>query len=668
MLVGMVALAVDPDADYALVELAGEEGAPSEQLLLAERAVKDTLTGEFRYVRRIRGRALADVQYHPPFTYVPSSRGVGKVVLSRQVPPDRGTGLLAVMPGFDDLSLALARASDLPIPDLLDDRGYLGNAVVRWRGLSPLVAEKYLIENLRERGLLFREEVGSEARSLCPYCDTPLLPLIRDVWQVPAQRGPWIIGRDRAWGVPLPVWCCQRCGEQTCVAGLDELAHRTGLDPMKIEPHRPAIDGLTLPCHACGGSMRRVEAVVDAAFEAAVLSLSSWPSPALHDPASQAAAVTDDQEEVQGMVVTLGDPDLGWIGDLENTATLMQWPRGWRQAVSVEEDGREADGERERDDGPGAPADTQRWAVYTGVTPALAEGGFLLPVWRLAMDLVTGADHDQKQGKERPTGDALLDQWLMACLHESTWIVTRALDAGDAQRAAETVTRLLGDLSLWHRLSEGRGHRVAASVLSQLLAPFVPHLAEAVHRRLTKGTGQSVHLGNWPLPDPDWAEPRLVAGMSEVRELARLGETARLRAGIELERPLRQALVSMTGDPAGAEALAPFQTLLAQLLGAAQVRFGPDAGAQITWHLDLATEQAVQRSVPTVEIRAALASLAPENAANLAAQLGEGLSVGLTVDDRAITLLPDEVVVTMQAKPGWIAAAGEKRLVALEVA
>jgi hypothetical protein len=87
----------------------------------------------------------------------------------------------------------------------------------------------------------------------------------------------------------------------------------------------------------------------------------------------------------------------------------------------------------------------------------------------------------------------------------------------------------------------------------------------------------------------------------------------------------------------------------------------------VEWRLELDPERPVQRDVSQPAIAAALAALSADRAAQFAAQLQQGISVGLEVSDQSITLLPDEVTISVQAKAGWAAAADAEHLVALVV-
>jgi isoleucyl-tRNA synthetase len=653
MLGGMVALAANPQARYALVELPGGSGSPPSQLLLAEAAVARTITGDHRVVRYLSGKSLRGTRYHPPFTFVPAGEGAHRIVLDKDVPLDRGSGLLAVTPAYDALSLALAQALDLPVPTLLDDWGRYDDSVMPWRGLSPLRAEPLLVEDLEARGLLFRQRPMIRLASLCPYCETSLIPQTRHVWSVDTASGAWILSRDRAWGCPLPVWACEDCGEQVCMAGLDELAHRVGQQADQIDPHRPAIDHLTFPCEACSGTMRRVAAVVDSAFETAILPwTAAEPGPA-------------------NLAVGLGDKHLGWLGDLTEMAALLRGSLAWQQAVTVPENDSAAVWDLERR----PPADSVRWAAFTGTTPDLAEQDFLRPLWRLVVQHLSPS-HEQG-GESPPSPDArgegrasgeLLDRWLMARLHQVTHDVTEALDACVPHQATEALVALLEDLRTWYAPHRPEGESEALGQISRLLAPFVPHIAEAIHRRIGGWDAGSVHLEDWPVPDPTWADQALLDSMSLVQELAALGQSARARADIESDRQLPQALVGCYSSQAvDYAALSPFQHLLERELGVARLTFGPDAVTKVSWRVFLDPNRAVERDVDPGEVARALDSLPEDVAADLVSQIEAGLSVSLDVGDQAYTLLPDELRFEALGRPGWAVAAKAGHLVVLEV-
>jgi isoleucyl-tRNA synthetase len=351
---------------------------------------------------------------------------------------------------------------------------------------------------------------------------------------------------------------------------------------------------------------------------------------------------------------------LGWLGDLTEVAALLGGSLAWEQALALPVGEPEIAWDLSRI----PSADALRWAAFAGVTPDQAERTFLRPLWQAAVSLLSQADAPKEQDRD----DGLLDRWVAARLNQAIDAVTQALDVPDSCRAAEELANLVRDLTDWavpYRAGSGRG---TLEPLSRLLAPFVPHLAEAIHRQSKGLAAPSVHLASWPSAG-SWQEAQpILDGLAHVQRWAELGKSARAQAGVAPDQALREAIVSLLATvPAEADQIDPFAGLLARILGVAQVQIVPEAATPVRWRLHLDPEHRVERDLPPAEIEATLAELDDEESARLASQLRAGLSAGLQVSGRAITLLPDEVSFTAQAPAGWVSASDAQHLVLLEV-
>ena len=75
-------------------------------------------------------------------------------------------------------------------------------------------------------------------------------------------------------------------------------------------------------------------------------------------------------------------------------------------------------------------------------------------------------------------------------------------------------------------------------VLSRLLAPFTPFLAEEVYSNLSEGDAESVHLCDWPEPESSLVDADLEDEMQKVRKIVALGRRARNKAEIKVRQPL----------------------------------------------------------------------------------------------------------------------------------
>ena len=296
--------------------------------------------------------------------------------------------------------------------------------------------------------------------------------MARPAWLV----GSWNVGRDRAWGVPLPVWACDQCGHETCVAGLADLlalvgrpeAAQTGSGAGQLDPHRPAVDRPVFPCEQCGGMMRRVSPVLDVALEAAVLpgALSSEP------PGGCGRRFEGQRAWLAGRsdrIAALLRGSLAWG---------RQWhcPKMWCRQTWI-------------------CGSSARRCVALGClyrhNPDQAEQGFMRPLWAWA----DGQMDSQGRGGVASLPQSELervacDSRLQARLYQAVSTVTESLEACDLPRATRELTALAGDLS--GPYGAYRADAGAIDMLSRLLAPFVPYLAEAIYQ----AGGQ--HGAIWP--------------------------------------------------------------------------------------------------------------------------------------------------------------------------
>ena len=158
------------------------------------------------------------------------------------------------------------------------------------------------------------------------------------------------------------------------------------------------------------------------------------------------------------------------------------------------------------------------------------------------------------------------------CSRRSATVIER-MEAFDCTAAGGAIAEYVEDLSNWYvRLSRRRfweGDRAAFATLRHclletvaLLAPFIPFLADEIHANLAGGeVGEfgelpdSVHLRDFPEPDPALADPELEAAMAAVRRTVELGRAARAQAKVKVRQPLRRAVI--VASDAEREAIRP---------------------------------------------------------------------------------------------------------------
>lgn len=187
----------------------------------------------------------------------------------------------------------------------------------------------------------------------------------------------------------------------------------------------------------------------------------------------------------------------------------------------------------------------------------------------------------------------VLDRWILARLSELSGEVTTAMESYELDKATRPFADFIDDLSTWYirrsrdRFKAGDTDSLAAlgitryvlMTTAQLLAPFMPFLAEDIYGRLRSATdSQSVHLSAWPAD----AVARLMNMndrkttldlMRAVRDISSLGLEARSRAKINVRQPL--ATLTVTSSAADAvlhDRLSKAESLVALIKDEVNVR------------------------------------------------------------------------------------------------
>ncbi len=182
-------------------------------------------------------------------------------------------------------------------------------------------------------------------------------------------------------------------------------------------------------------------------------------------------------------------------------------------------------------------------------------------------------------GRDSSNVRNVLDQWILARLHQTYEKVTGSMEKYELAEAVRPFESFVDDLSTWYlRRSRERlkdGDKDAKStlyiVLKQtivLLAPFAPFVSEEIWQKLrvdchseldsessnkimdagsesgmTDTDPESVHLASWPkgpILGEELLEQSVIKKMEETRRFVTLGLEARQKAGIKVRQPLHE--------------------------------------------------------------------------------------------------------------------------------
>jgi len=312
---GNMAIALHPDAEY-VVAFANDEYVLVAEALLDR--VLDLLGASKRdVVARHKGTDLEGRLCRHPF----ADRNV-PIVVADYVTLDDGTGCVHTAPGHGEDDFATGERYGLPVLSPLNDRAELTEEAGMFAGKYCEDANADIVAHLRSTGHLVSSGKVVHQYPHCWRCHSPIafratrqwfvnilklreaaLEAIPKVRWVPAEseqritgmltmRPDWCISRQRVWGVPLPIFHCDSCGEAIftkeatdAVAGL---FRREGSGAWWTTPSEEILpEGFTCPkCGNAAADLRRESDIMDVWFDsgsshASVLEANpdlSWPA------------------------------------------------------------------------------------------------------------------------------------------------------------------------------------------------------------------------------------------------------------------------------------------------------------------------------------------------------------------------------------------------------
>ncbi len=161
------------------------------------------------------------------------------IIADEHADPECGSGAVKITPAHDFNDFEVGKRHDLPMINIMDDRGYLNeNVPEQYQGQERFKARKQILADLEELDLLVRVE---DIQHTVPYGDrsgTIIEPYLTDQWYVDAETmakpaveavetgkmafvpkqwentyyswmrdiQPWCISRQLWWGHQIPAW------------------------------------------------------------------------------------------------------------------------------------------------------------------------------------------------------------------------------------------------------------------------------------------------------------------------------------------------------------------------------------------------------------------------------------------------------------------------------
>jgi isoleucyl-tRNA synthetase len=198
--------------------------------------------------------------------------------------------------------------------------------------------------------------------------------------------------------------------------------------------------------------------------------------------------------------------------------------------------------------------------------------------------------------------------------------------------------------------------------VAELIAPLTPFVAEEIYENLD-GSEPSVHLCDYPEPDPELRDEELEWQMQVVREAVELGRAARAQAKVKVRQPLREAVV--VAAEREREAIERFETLVREELNVKGVRYVAQADELGRFELKpnyRALGPRFGKRMP--QVADAVAALDAQKAART---LREGGTVALVIDGSDHPVNSDDLQLVLKPLEGYQVERSGTHAVALDL-
>lgn len=307
-LISNVALVVNPEETYVKAKVGDE-------YLILAKALLRVIDGEYEVVDEFVGKSLEYKEYEQLFPFVVPEEKAFYIALGDYVSMSDGTGVVHTAPAFGQDDYELGKKYDLPMIQPVDLNGKFTAQITDWAGQFVKDADKGIIRNLKERGLLYKREQIKHNYPFDWRTGEPLIYYARSSWYIKTSEykqqlidnnnqinwhpgfvgekrfGEWLnnnvdwaLSRDRFWGTPLNIWIDEETNDLVSIGSIVELQELgTMADgskvPDDIELHRPYIDNVIIKNPKNGNIMKRTPEVIDCWFDSGAMPFAQWHYP-----------------------------------------------------------------------------------------------------------------------------------------------------------------------------------------------------------------------------------------------------------------------------------------------------------------------------------------------------------------------------------------------------
>ncbi|MDD3268736.1 MAG: isoleucine--tRNA ligase [Syntrophomonadaceae bacterium] len=584
-----VALAVNPELDYVIINHEGDE----KPLLLAKTALKH-IDGKKQIIRVLKGSELLGLHYDTFFPFLPVQQNLRHGIVGwEEVSADEGSGVVHIAPGCGAEDYDLGRELGLSKICPIDENGIFLDGYDFLSGKTAGEAAPAVFDQLDKQGKLYKTHSYTHSYPVCWRCKTEVLFRLVPEWYIKTDAikpklieavnqvqwepeyvgkqmtdwlnnmGDWNISRKRFYGLPLPFYPCASCGEVTVVGSKDELRLLGGEEVDKLpELHRPWIDEIKINCPQCGNKAARVAEVGDVWLDAGIT------------PFSTLGYFTDRNQWVKNFpaewVTEMREQVRLWFYSLLFMSVTLTGKAPYERVLAynsvVAEDGTRFSKTgymiKFDDAAQNLGADTIRY-LFAAANPSNdVRFGYklgdearrrLLSLWNIYTFFMTYAEIEKPAiYTELPLESSnIVDRWLDSRIKLFVNTAARSYNNYDTVAIIKAFETCADDVSNWYiRVNRRRfwnGEQIAYNCLYrafktilQVMAPIIPFMTEHIWQNMIRkyepGTHISVHLSDFP-PVED-VDVSILQDTSLIRKVVAMALKLRNEKQLKVRQPL----------------------------------------------------------------------------------------------------------------------------------
>ncbi len=605
-----VALAVNPEIDYVKVKVKSDE----KYLIMGRNALNMVGDDKIEVVDSFKGDKLVGLEYETCFPEMEKQKDIDhKIVAWEDVSSEDGTGVVHIAPGCGAEDYELGKRENLAVVIPIDDEGVIVDGFGFMTGHNTKEVAELVFEELKKRDKLYMIEEHEHSYPVCWRCKSEVVFKAVREWQINSEKirpqlieaaktvkwtpdfagkrmedwlrnmGNWAISRKRFYGLPLPIYPCDECGEVTVVGSREELK-KLAVEPNKVDElpdlHRPWIDDIEIVCPHCGKHVKRIKEVGDCWLDAGIVAFSTlkyFTDKEYWKQYFPAEWVTEMKEQIRL-----------WFYSLLFMSVVLEERAPYESVLTynavIKEDGSKfsKSGYMIKFDEAAEKigADPIRYLYASAQLNNDVRFGFnlgdesrrkLLNFWNIYVFFNTYAILDMPNLKDYKLDMSKLeksDKWLLARLNTFLKVAKEKMDNYQAPDLVKEFEILVDDISNFYvRVNRKRFWKIgededklqvyyllytAIKKMTQVIAPIIPFMTEEIWQNMVRSfepnEAKSVHLSDYPTPVAEYEDGEILKEVEEMRKVIGLGLMLRNEKQLKVRQPLNKLYISSEKD------------------------------------------------------------------------------------------------------------------------